>query len=95
MNQRTGHSKLSEMDTELSILRWRDIVRPVSDVEKQIVRAAQLVLRTPQTGEMDPATVTRLRGVQALYRLPMTGILDKATWEKLNEMRWVDHSIQE
>lgn len=84
---------MSEMSAEHEIVRWRDIVRPVNDAEKRIVRAAQLVLRAPQTGEMDPGTVTRLRGVQALYRLPMTGILDKATWEKLNDMRWMDEEL--
>ena len=84
---------MSETDAEINILHWRDIVRPVNDAEKQIVRAAQLVLRAPQTGEMDQATITRLRGVQALYRLPVTGILDRATWDKLNDMRWIDVAI--
>lgn len=69
---------------------WKDVVRPVNDRERDILRAAQLVLRIPQTGEMDQLTIVRLRGVQGLYGLPSTGYLDKATWNKLNEMRWVD-----
>ena len=81
---------MSETTTEPVISLWRDIVKPVSDAEKRIVRAAQLVLRAPQTGEMDYTTITRLRGVQALFNLPMTGYLDKATWDQLNEMRWTD-----
>jgi len=72
------------------MMPWRDIVRPVSDADRQIVRAAQLVLRAPQTGEMDEATITRIRGLQALFRLPMTGYLDQATWNQINEMRWVE-----
>lgn len=84
---------MNEMNGELGILHWRDIVKPVNDAEKRIVRAAQLVIRAPQTGDMDPATITRLRGVQALYGLPMTGILDRATWDKLNDMRWIDVAV--
>lgn len=72
------------------MMPWRDIVRPVSDADRQIVRAAQLVLRAPQTGEMDPSTITRIRGVQSLFGIPVTGYLDKATWELVNEMRWVE-----
>lgn len=73
-----------------SKMPWRDVVRPVNERERDLVRAAQLVLRIPQTGEIDQLTIVRLRGIQGLYRLPLTGILDEATWNKLNEMRWVD-----
>lgn len=69
---------------------WKDVVRPVNDRERDLLRSAQLVLRIPQTGEMDELTIVRLRGIQGLFRLPSTGILDKATWSKLNEMRWID-----
>ena len=74
-------------------LPWRDIIRATSAREKAAVRAAQLVLRLPQTGDMDQTTIVHLRGVQRLYRLRETGYLDKATWDKINEMRWVDETI--
>lgn len=76
--------------------RWKDIIRPANERERAVVRAAQLVLRVPQTGEMDEPTIVRLRGLQSLYRLPVSGMLDKATWDKINEMRWVEvDAVQE
>lgn len=73
---------------------WKDILRPMNERERALVRAAQLVLRIPQTGDMDDATIVRLRGVQRLFNLRVTGFLDEPTWKKINEMRWVD-AIQE
>jgi putative peptidoglycan binding protein len=69
---------------------WRDILRPTNDRERMMVSSIQLVLRLPQTGEMDRETVIKLRGMQKLFGLRVTGFLDEATWNKINEIRWVD-----
>ncbi len=69
---------------------WRDIVRPVNDRDKGLLRNVQLVLRIPQTGEMDDMTIVSIRGAQSLFGLKPTGIIDKWTYEKFMQLRWVD-----
>lgn len=66
---------------------------PVSSVlhhGAETVRAAQLILQVPQTGSMDTATVTSLRGIQRLFNLPVTGSLNLETAKAIDSLRWVD-----
>lgn len=72
---------------------WRDVIRPVNDREKEMVKSVQLVLRLEQTGEMDPSTVVKLRGLQKLFNLRVTGFIDEPTWNQINELRWIDEDI--
>jgi hypothetical protein len=65
----------------------RDIMRPANEFERSAVRQAQRVLRLEETGEMDEATVSHLRGFQVLFGLRPTGMLDKATATKLEAIR--------
>lgn len=65
----------------------RDIVNPVSDVERAAVRHAQRVLRVPETGEMDHRTEAALRGVQWRFKLVPSGILDAPTGRMLDRLR--------
>lgn len=74
---------------------WRDIARPVNDRDRKLLRDVQLVLRVPQTGEMDDVTVAHIRGAQGLMGLRVTGVIDKLTYEKFMQLRWVDDAIQE
>lgn len=71
-------------------------VRSILDNRVETVLAAQLILRVPQTGRMDTATISAIRGVQLLFNLPITGNLDSETAKALDSLRWVDtDSIQE
>lgn len=74
---------------------WRDILRPSNDRERMMVSSVQLVMRLPQTGEMDSTTIIKLRGMQQLFGLKVTGFIDEATWDKINEIRWVDDAVSE
>lgn len=58
-----------------------------------MVRSLQLVLRIPQTGEMDQATIVKLRGIQKLFNLRVTGFIDEATWNQVNQLRWIDEDV--
>lgn len=69
------------------------MIRPVNDREKEIVRSVQLVLRVPQTGEMDQHTIVKIRGLQKLFNLRVTGYIDEATWNQINDIRWIDEDI--
>ena len=65
----------------------RDIVSPVSDVEKDAVRHAQRLLRVPVTGEMDARTEAALRGLQSRFKLVPSGFLDAPTAGRLDRLR--------
>lgn len=65
----------------------RDIFAPVSEAERAAVRHAQRALRVAETGEMDPATMTALRGMQSLFKLPVSGLLDSPTAYALDGIR--------
>lgn len=65
----------------------RPIIRPSNDFERAAVTHVQRVLRLNETGEMDEATISYLRGVQRLFKLRVTGILDEPTAVKIEEMR--------
>jgi len=65
----------------------RDVVNPISEVEKAAVRHAQRMLRLPPTGEMDASTEAALRGLQRRFKLMPTGILDAPTGRQLDLLR--------
>lgn len=65
----------------------RDIIAPANEGERDAVRVAQRALRAPETGEMDTATKTALRGVQMLFGLPVSGVLDEATAVRIDSLR--------
>lgn len=64
----------------------RPIIRPANEFERDAVRHAQLVLRCPETGEMDQEFVVRLRGIQSLFGLRVTGHLDLETAEQIERL---------
>lgn len=72
---------------------WRDILRTTNDRERMMVSSLQLILRLPQTGEMDHATVIKIRGMQQLFGLKVNGYIDEPTWEACNQLRWVDEEV--
>ncbi|MGW2513666.1 peptidoglycan-binding domain-containing protein [Streptomyces scopuliridis] len=51
------------------------------------MRTAQRALQLDETGLMDDATRSALRGVQRLFKLPVTGVLDRTTAEALDRLR--------
>ncbi|MBA2951446.1 peptidoglycan-binding domain-containing protein [Streptomyces himalayensis] len=51
------------------------------------MRTAQRALSVDETGVMDDATKSALRGVQKLFNLPVTGVLDKPTAQALDRLR--------
>lgn len=65
----------------------RDIYVVSNDEQREAVLAVQRTLMVEMTGQLDPPTRERLRGVQALFGLPITGILDMATNQKISEVR--------
>lgn len=69
---------------------WHDIVRCATDGDREIVREVQLILALPMTGEMDPQTISHIRGVQRIFNLRVTGVLDEYTMQYISELRWVD-----
>ncbi len=74
---------------------WQDLVRPVNDRERHLLRNVQLVLRVPTTGEMDDQTIAAIRGAQILFGLKPTGIIDKLTYDKFMQLRWVEQDEDE
>lgn len=70
------------------LLWWkRTIIRPASQFERDAVTHAQRVMRCDETGEMDEATISHLRGVQQTFGLKVTGALDEATAIQLERLR--------
>lgn len=65
----------------------REIIVATNQFEKDAVTHAQRVMRCPETGQMDEATITHLRGLQSLYGLRTTGTLDRATAVQIERMR--------
>lgn len=60
---------------------------PFREADREALRHAQRVLRTPETGALDDLTKARLRGFQGLMNLRMTGCLDLPTAIKIEEVR--------
>ncbi|MFC8490710.1 peptidoglycan-binding domain-containing protein [Streptomyces sp. NPDC057235] len=74
----------------MSTAAWppdRVIIAPANQAEREAVRTAQRALRLAETGEMDEATRTKLRGIQQLFKLPVSGVLDRRTCEALDKLR--------
>jgi murein L,D-transpeptidase YcbB/YkuD len=67
---------------------WYDrrIIVPASNEEHEAVTYVQRVLRCKETGEMDPETVSHIRGFQVLFGLRPSGIIDDATAEQVNNV---------
>jgi hypothetical protein len=65
----------------------RTIIRPANDFETTAVTHVQRVMRAPETGLMDEATMSHLRGLQQLFGLPVTGVLDEATAEQIERLQ--------
>ena len=64
----------------------RRIFAPVTKQEHDAVIYVQRVLRCKETGELDPETVSHIRGFQTLFGLRPTGILDLPTAEQINNI---------
>lgn len=65
----------------------RVIIAPANEAERDAVRTAQRALLVDETGDMDDATKSALRGVQNLFKLPVTGVLDRPTAQALDRLR--------
>lgn len=65
----------------------RDIIAPVTDRDREAVRASQRIMGLDETGTLDTITKARLRGFQALLGLPVTGALTVQTAEALDRIR--------
>lgn len=65
----------------------RTIIRPATQFERDAVTHVQRVLRCPETGEMDEATISHIRGLQQLFSLRVTGVLDEATAIQVERIR--------
>ena len=65
----------------------REVVVATTEQEKDAVLYAQRVMRCPESGEMDDATISHLRGFQTLFGLPATGTINEATAKQLERIR--------
>lgn len=65
----------------------RPILRPANEKERAVVVHVQRVLRCPETGEMDEATVSHIRGLQQLFGLRTTGMIDEQTAVQVERIR--------
>jgi hypothetical protein len=65
----------------------RPVLVVTNERDEFAVRHVQKALGWPETGVMDDAMKSQLRGLQALFQLPMTGILDEATAEQVERIR--------
>lgn len=75
----------------MSKLSWykRRVYKVNTELEAEAVRHAQRALGLKETGELDEATMSHLRGIQALFGLRPTGILDDGTAEQIERI-WPD-----
>lgn len=64
----------------------RDIIRPTTEFEHDAVTHVQRVLRCNETGEMDEATISKIKGLQTVFGLRPTGIIDEATAEQVERI---------
>lgn len=66
----------------------RDIIRATSDFEHEAVSHVQRVLNVPTiSGEMDPDTISSIRGLQQLFNLNVTGYIDQPTAVQIERLR--------
>ena len=67
---------------------WYDrrIYVVTNDVERDAVTYVQRALGIDQTGELDDATKSHLRGLQVLFGLRPTGIIDDPTAEQIERI---------
>lgn len=70
------------------MIPWYDrrVYAVTNDTEREAVLHVQLVLGISQTGDLDDATKSHLRGLQSLFGLRVTGILDDATAEQIERI---------
>lgn len=74
-------------------LWWkRTIIRPATQFERDAVTHTQRILRCEETGEMDEATISHIRGLQMLFGLRVSGVLDEATAVQIERIR-SQHSV--
>jgi len=57
-----------------------------NESDRETVRHVQRVLSLEETGELDPNTVSKIRGVQFVFGIPTTGIIDDATAEEIDRI---------
>ncbi len=62
------------------------VITVTSDAEREGVKHVQRVLVLEETGELDPNTQSKIRGVQYIFGLRPTGILDEATAEEIDRI---------
>lgn len=65
----------------LSAWYKRRIFIGTTDDDREAITHVQRVLRCDETGVLDDATVSHIRGLQSLFSIRPTGIIDDATAE--------------
>lgn len=65
----------------------RTIIRPSTQFEHDAVTHVQRVLGCQESGEMDEATISHIRGLQGLFGLRVSGYLDLPTAEQVERIR--------
>lgn len=73
----------------MSVPHWikRPIMVATTPFEHDAVLHVQKALGWPQTGEMDDAFKSHIRGLQSLFGMQVTGILDLETAEQVERLR--------
>lgn len=64
----------------------RRVYAVTTDDEREAVLYVQRVLGIDQTGELDDATKSHIRGLQVLFGLRATGIIDDPTAEQIERI---------
>lgn len=64
----------------------RRVYAVTNESERETVLHVQLVLGLEQTGELDEATKSHIRGMQSLFSLRTTGIIDDPTAEQIERI---------
>lgn len=64
----------------------RRVYAVTTEQERETVLYVQKVLGIDQSGELDDATKSHIRGLQVLFGLHTTGIIDDATAEQIERI---------
>jgi len=62
------------------------VLTVTTEAERECIKHVQRVLSLEETGELDPNTMSKIRGVQYIFGLNPTGMLDEATAEEIDRI---------
>ena len=80
---------MTEHDSQELVPAWfkKQPHNPVSVYRADVVRDIQRTLCVPETGFLDPATVSHIKGLQQLLDIRPTGVIDEATAIQIERLR--------